>query len=75
MLPEPNFPVRADAFVGRRLEIDIFRQALQQGLQTGRTESFAVLGDWGIGKSSLLLRFAAPCSLYRRFREMTRVRS
>ena len=62
MLPEPNFPVRADAFVGRRLQIDIFRQALQQGLQTGRTESFAVLGDWGIGKSSLLLRFAALCS-------------
>lgn len=62
MLPEPNFPVRAKTFVGRRQQIDIFRQALQQGLQTGRTESFAVLGDWGIGKSSLLLRFAALCS-------------
>ena len=62
MLPKPNFPVRADAFVGRRQQIEIFRQALQQGLQTGRTESFAVLGNWGIGKSSLLLRFAALCS-------------
>ena len=62
MLPESNFPAGADAFIGRRLQIDIFRQALQQGSQTGRTESFAVLGDWGIGKSSLLLRFAALCS-------------
>jgi hypothetical protein len=62
MLPKPNFSVRADAFVGRRQQIEIFRQALQQGLQTGRTESFAVLGDRGIGKSSLLLRFAALCS-------------
>jgi hypothetical protein len=62
MLPKPNFPVGADAFVGRRQQIEIFRQALQQGLQTGRTESFAVLGNWGIGKSSLLLRFAALCS-------------
>ena len=59
MVPEPNFPVTPDAFVGRTRQVDTFRQALQQGLQTGRTESFAVLGDWGIGKSSLLLKFAA----------------
>ena len=62
MVPEPNFPVRPDEFVGRSQQIDIFRQALQQGLHTGRTASFAVLGDWGIGKSSLLLKFAALCS-------------
>jgi hypothetical protein len=59
VLPEPNFPVRPDEFVGRRRQIEIFCQALQQGLQAGRTASFAVLGDWGIGKSSLLLKFAA----------------
>jgi AAA ATPase-like protein len=62
MLPEPNFPVRPDEFVGRRQQIEIFLQSLQQGLVTGRTASFAVLGDWGIGKSSLLLNFAALCS-------------
>jgi hypothetical protein len=28
----------------------------------GRTSSFAVLADWGIGQSSLLLKFAAICS-------------
>ena len=62
MLPEPNFPVRPEEFIGRRRQIEIFCQALQQGLQAGRTASFAILGDWGIGKSSLLLKFAALSS-------------
>ncbi len=62
MLPEPNLRVRRDEFVGRIREIEIFCQALQQGLVTGRTASFAILGDWGIGKSSLLLKLAALCS-------------
>jgi len=62
MLPELNFRVRPDEFVGQRREIEIFRQTLQQGLVTGRTASFAILGDWGMGKSSLLLKLAATCS-------------
>jgi len=62
MRPEPNFPVRPDEFVGRRQQIEAFREALQQGLAAGRTSSFAILGDWGIGKSSLLLKCAAVCA-------------
>jgi hypothetical protein len=62
VLPEPNFPVRPDEFIGRNEQVEIFRHAVQQGLVAGRTSSFAVLGDWGIGKSSLLLKFAALCS-------------
>lgn len=62
MLPEPNFPVRPNEFVGRRREIDTFRQALHQGLVTGRTSSFAILGEWGLGKSSSLWKFADVCS-------------
>jgi AAA ATPase domain len=62
VIPEPNFPVRPNEFVGRRREIDTFREALRQGLVKGRTSSFAVLGEWGIGKSSLLLKFADLCS-------------
>jgi hypothetical protein len=62
MRPEPNFPVRPDEFVGRSHHIEAFRKALQQGLTAGRTSSFAILGDWGIGKSSLLLKFAAVCA-------------
>lgn len=62
MLPEPNFPVKPDEFIGRRSQIEVFRQTLQHGLATGRTSSFAILGEWGIGKSSLLLKFATICS-------------
>lgn len=62
MLPEPNFHVRPDEFIGRRSQIETFRQTLQHGLSTGRTNSFAILGDWGIGKSGLLLKFATVCA-------------
>ena len=62
MLPEPNFPVKPGEFIGRHAHIDIFAEALRQSTITGRMASFAVLGDWGIGKSSLLLKLAATCS-------------
>lgn len=62
MIPKPNVPVKPGDFVGRELQIDAFRSILQQGVETGTTSSVAVLGDWGIGKSSLLLKFNATCS-------------
>lgn len=62
MLPEPNFPVRPDHFIGRQSQIKSFEEALRQSFETQRTPSFAVLGDWGIGKSSLLLKFASICA-------------
>ena len=62
MIPEPDLPVPPDDFVGRKHEIDAFLQALQQGLSAGRTSSFGVLGDSGVGRSSLLLKFGALCS-------------
>src|SRR5436190_17860609 len=61
VIPEPNFPAKPEEFVGRKPQIEAFRRALQQGYQTGRTPSFAVLGDWGIGKSSLLLKCSVIC--------------
>ncbi len=62
MLPEPNFPVNPGEFIGRKEHLDSFAEALQHSTLTGRMASFAILGDWGIGKSSLLLKFAATCS-------------
>jgi len=62
VLPEPNYPVSPDQFVGRKAHSEAFTLALRQGLAAGRISSFAALGDWGIGKSSLLLKFAAICS-------------
>jgi len=62
VLPEPNFPVKPDEFIGRQVHLDTFADALQSSVRTGRMASSAVLGDWGIGKSSLLLKLASTCS-------------
>src|SRR5205807_7407296 len=59
VLPEPNFPAKPDQFIGRYPQIQAFEEALRQSAVTRRMPSFAVLGDWGIGKSSLLVKFAA----------------
>lgn len=61
MLPEPSFPANPADFIGRAREIESFKAALRQGLVTKRTPSFAVLGNWGIGKSSLLFKLADCC--------------
>jgi hypothetical protein len=65
VIPESNFPAKPDEFVGRKPQLEAFRQALRQGIVTGRAPSFAVLGEWGIGKSSLLSKCSAIC--YQRF--------
>src|SRR5215469_5700476 len=61
MLPEPSFPANPADFVGRAHELESFEAALRHGLVTKRTPSFAVLGNWGIGKSSLLFKLADCC--------------
>lgn len=61
MLPEPSFPANPADFIGRAPEIESFKAALHQSLVTKRMPSFAVLGNWGIGKSSLLFKLAACC--------------
>ncbi len=62
VLPEPNFPVKPDEFIGRQIHLATFADSLQSSASTGRMASFAILGDWGIGKSSLLLKLASICS-------------
>ena len=61
MLPEPSFPARPADFVGREREVEGFKAALRQSVATLRMASFAILGEWGIGKSSLLLKLADCC--------------
>ncbi len=65
MLPEPSFPAKPADFIGRIREIDSFEAALRHGVIAKRTPSFAVLGSWGIGKSSLLFKLADSCSQQR----------
>jgi hypothetical protein len=58
VLPEPNYPVSPDQSIERKTHSEAFTLALQQGLAAAQISSFAALSDWGVGKSSLLLRFA-----------------
>ena len=53
---EPSFPIDPGNFIGRNEEIKRFRENIERGLLSGRTPSFAILGEWGIGKSSLLTK-------------------
>lgn len=53
---EPSYPIDPDSFVGRTEEIKRFGDNIERGLSSGRTPSSAILGEWGIGKSSLLLK-------------------
>jgi len=62
VVPEPNFPATPEQFIGRGDQIHAFEEALRYSSMTDRMTSFAVLGDWGIGKSSLLLKLAAICA-------------
>ena len=42
-------------FVGREKEIEFFKRKLERA-RSGRCDHFLVLGDWGVGKTSLLKR-------------------
>jgi len=53
----PNFPAKPEAFVGRDMEINRFKRIIEEGVSTERTNSIALLGDWGTGKSSLLIKY------------------
>jgi hypothetical protein len=64
MLPEPSLPAKPADFIRRAREIESFKAALRQSLITARMPSFAVLGNWGIGKSSLLFKLADCCSQF-----------
>jgi len=43
-------------FVGREKELEFFRKKLEEA-RDGRCDHFLILGDWGVGKTSLLKEF------------------
>lgn len=63
VVPEPNFPAKPEQFIGRTDQVRAFDEALRFSALTETMTSFGVLGNWGIGKSSLLLKLA---DLFRR---------
>lgn len=56
----PYFPAPDHLFANRSREQDFFRRGLQSGLSPrgGGPWNIALLGPWGIGKTSLLRRFS-----------------
>jgi len=52
----PGLPIDPKQFVGRKDEIKIFSQSLEQSFY-GNPQNLAIMGDRGIGKSSLLRKF------------------
>lgn len=57
----PMTGVEPAVFGGRTNELEFFEQKLNRTLNTRFSEHFLVLGDWGIGKSTLLKEYKKIC--------------
>lgn len=57
----PMTGVEPTVFGGRREELEFFEQRLNRAFNTQFREHFLVLGNWGIGKSSLLKEYKKIC--------------
>ena len=44
-------------FAGRKKEEDIFKKKLDSAINSNFIQHVAIIGGWGIGKTSLLLKF------------------
>jgi len=53
--------VEPTVFGGRTAELEFFEQRLDRVLHGNHSEHFLVLGNWGIGKSTLLKEFRKIC--------------
>lgn len=60
----PTFPVNPEYFVNRVEVIDSFRTAVGRSVKTRlpTPDNIAILGEWGLGKSSLLRKFETLCA-------------
>jgi FixJ family two-component response regulator/Cdc6-like AAA superfamily ATPase len=57
----PMTGIEPTVFGGRTNELEFIEQRLNRALNTKFCEHFLVLGDWGIGKSTLLKEFKKIC--------------
>jgi CheY-like chemotaxis protein len=57
----PMTGVEPTIFGGRTTELEFFEQKLNRTLNTKFSEHFLVLGNWGIGKSTLLKEYKKIC--------------
>lgn len=57
----PMTGVEPTIFGGRTQELEFFEQKLNRAIYTKHCEHFIVLGNWGIGKSTLLREYKKLC--------------
>jgi CheY-like chemotaxis protein len=57
----PMTGIEPTVFGGRRRELEFFEKKLTSALRTNFCEHFLVLGNWGIGKSTLLKEYKKIC--------------
>jgi CheY-like chemotaxis protein len=57
----PMAGIQPRVFGGRTSELEFFEQRINRALTTGICEHFMVLGDWGIGKSTLFQEYKRLC--------------
>ena len=57
----PMTGIEPTVFGGRAEELEFFEQRLNRAIHTRFCEHFLVLGDWGIGKSTLLKEYKKIC--------------
>lgn len=60
ILPNPFTPksgIEPKVFIGREDEIEIFERKLDEAITLKRYDHFLILGEWGMGKTSLLREF------------------
>lgn len=53
----PKSGMEPRVFIGREKEIEIFERKLDEALKLKKYDHFLILGEWGIGKTSLLREF------------------
>lgn len=53
----PKSGMEPRVFIGREKEIEVFERKLDEALKLKRYDHFLILGEWGIGKTSLLREF------------------
>ncbi len=52
-----KYPIRPEFFANRKNELDMFRRDLKRTLDSKLPENIVILGDWGVGKTSLAYKF------------------
>ncbi len=60
ILPNPFTPksgIEPKVFLGREKEIEVFEKKLEAAIEQKKYDHFLILGEWGVGKTSLLREF------------------